>query len=321
QTILQAKPKSMRIRFDGRLAPGTESKDLILHLIGRLGAQSGIGYAAEFTGDVIRDMSVESRLTLCNMGVEFSAKYVFVPPDDKTFAYLEGREYSPKGAAWDRAVAHWRALASDEDAVFDREERFDCTGLAPQVTWGISPQHVAGIGDRVPDPADAVDAEARQSMERALAYIGLAPGTPLAGVPIEAAYIGSCTNARLSDLRAAAKLLEGRRVADGVQAVCVPGSTSVKRAAEAEGLDRIFIAAGFEWHESGCGLCGGMGNPRFAGRRVISTTNRNFENRQGRGARTHLASPLTVAASALSGRIADPRPLHATQTPRSSTGN
>ena len=233
----------------------------------------------------------------------------FVPPDDVTIAYLKGSEFSPKDAAWDEAVTYWKTLPSDAGAVFDREVTVQCDSLEPQVTWGISPQQVGGVGALVPNPAEAVDQEARQLGERALGYMQLQAGVPLLGVPIDVAYIGSCTNARLSDLRAAAAVLKGRRVKDGVQAICVPGSTPVKRAAEAEGLDKIFIAAGFEWHESACGFCGHIGDNRFANLRVISTTNRNFEGRQGPLTRTHLASPATVAASALAGCIADARSL------------
>ncbi len=255
----------------------------------------------------MRALPVEGRLTLCNMAIELQAKYGFVPPDDTTIEYLAGREFAPKGAAWDQAVAYWRTLPTDAGAAFDREVVVACDTLEPQVTWGISPQQVGPIGGRVPDPALAADGEARMLGERALAYMRLAPGVPLLGLPVDVAYIGSCTNARLSDLRAAARVLAGRKVKAGLTAVCVPGSTPVKRAAEAEGLDRIFKEAGFEWHESACGNCGHIGDDRFADKRVISTTNRNFEGRQGPKTRTHLASPATVAASALEGCIADAR--------------
>ena len=311
QTLPQVKPKAMRVRFEGALAPGVFAKDMILHLIGKIGANGGIGYAVEFAGSAVRALPVDGRLTLCNMAIEFSAKYGFVPPDDTTLDYLAGREFAPKGAAWDRAVAYWRNLPSDPGAVFDHEVTIDCATLRPHVTWGTSPQQVAPIDGRVPDPAEVADPGARALVERALDYVRLTPGTPIAGIAIDAAYIGSCTNARLSDLRAAAAVLKGRTVAPGVQAICVPGSTQVRRAAEAEGLDRVFRAAGFEWHESGCAMCGHMGNDRLADRRVISTTNRNFEGRQGPLTRTHLASPATVAASAVAGRIADARTLGA----------
>ena len=300
QALAQSRPKAMRVDFRGRLREGVYAKDMILALIGQIGAQGGIGYATEFSGSAVRALPIEGRLTLCNMSIEFSCKYGFVPPDDVTLEYLAGREFSPRGAAWDAAAAYWRALASDAGARFEREVTVDCDALEPQVTWGTSPQQVTAIGGQVPRPADAND-------EKALGYMRLAPGTPLAGLAIDVAYIGSCTNARLSDLRAAAAVLKGRKVRAGVQAVCVPGSTPVKRAAEAEGLDRVFKEAGFEWHESACGFCGHIGDDRFADLRVISTTNRNFEGRQGPGTRTHLASPATVAASAVAGCIADPR--------------
>jgi 3-isopropylmalate/(R)-2-methylmalate dehydratase large subunit len=282
---------------------------MILALIGQVGANAGIGYAAEFSGSAIRSLPIEGRLTICNMSIELQAKFGFVPPDDATIEYLAGREFAPKAAAWDRAVAYWRTLPSDPGAAFDREVSVDCDRLEPQVTWGISPQQVGPIGGCVPDPMHEADAEARMLAERALAYMRLTPGTPVMGLPIDVAYIGSCTNARLSDLRAAARVLEGRKVKPGIQAVCIPGSTPVKRAAEAEGLDRIFREAGFEWHESACGNCGHIGDDRFANLRVISTTNRNFEGRQGPKTRTHLASPATVAASAIEGCIADARRL------------
>ena len=307
QTLAQVKPKTMRVSFEGTPPAGVYPKDLVLALIGQIGANGGIGYAVEFAGPVIRDMPVEGRLTICNMAIEMQAKYGFVPPDETTIEYLHGREFSPKGEAWDRAVAYWRTLPTDPGATFDAEVVVDCTRIRPQVTWGTSPQQVAGVDARVPDPAAIDDPGTRQLLERALDYVKLAPGMPLAGIPIDAAYIGSCTNARLSDLRIAAQVLRGRKVAAGVTAICVPGSTEVRRQAEAEGLDRVFKDAGFEWHESGCSMCGHMGNDRLSDMRVISTTNRNFEGRQGPRTRTHLASPATVAASAIEGRIADAR--------------
>lgn len=307
QTLSQVKPKTMRINFEGKLPEGVFAKDMILHLIGKIGASGGIGYAVEFAGDAVRSLSVEGRLTLCNMAIEFSAKYGFVPPDEITYTYLKGRAFAPKGADWDKAVAYWRTLPTDPGAAFDHEVTIDCTQIEPQVTWGTSPQHVVPVTARVPDPAEASDAGTRSLMERALAYGGLQSGTPIGSVPIDVAYIGSCTNARLSDLRAAAAVLKGRKVSLDVVAICVPGSTTVKMAAEAEGLDKVFRDAGFEWLESGCAMCGSGGGDRLAGRRVISTTNRNFEGRQGSQTRTHLASPATVAASAIAGHIADAR--------------
>jgi len=309
QTLPQARPKAMRVSFDGRLPAGVFAKDMILALIAKVGAQAGIGYAVEYAGSAVRALPVEGRMTLCNMTIEFSCKYGFVPPDDATLEYLHGRPYSPAGERWELAAKHWLSLRSDDDARFGLEVAIDCNELQPQVTWGTSPQHAVGVSDRVPDPALMPDAEQRQLAERALGYMRLTPGTPLLGLPIDAAYIGSCTNARLSDLRAAAEVLRGRKVRPGLQAVCVPGSTPVKHAAEAEGLDRIFKDAGFEWRESACGLCASLGDSRFADMRVISTTNRNFEGRQGPATRTHLASPATVAASAVAGQIADARRL------------
>ncbi|MEZ5909115.1 MAG: 3-isopropylmalate dehydratase large subunit [Hyphomicrobiaceae bacterium] len=309
QTLPQSRPRTMRVTFDGGLGKGVYAKDMILALIGKEGANGGIGYAMELAGSAIRSLPVEGRLTFCSMAIEFSARTGFVPPDDTTFEYLAGREFAPKGAAWDAAVRYWRGLLSEDGAHYDKEVHIDASALRPHVTWGTSPEHVLGIEGRVPDPAAAPNAEVRRQHEKALSYIRLTPGEPIAGVPVEAAFIGSCTNGRLSDLRVAAGILKGRKVAEGVQAVCIPGSASVKREAEAEGLDKIFKAAGFEWHESGCGLCADMGNKRFADQRVISTSNRNFEGRQGPQTRTHLASPATVAASAVTGRITDPRPM------------
>jgi len=307
QTLAQVKPKTMRVNFEGALPAGVHPKDMILSLIGAIGAQGGIGYAVEFAGQAIRSLPVEGRLTLCNMGVEFSARYAFAPPDETTVQYLSGREYAPAGALWDQAVAYWRDLLTAPDAAFDREVTLDCAAMQPQVTWGSSPEQVIAVDLRVPDPADAGNADRRAAMQRALAYMRLTPGTPISEVPIEAAFIGSCTNSRLSDLREAAQVIRGRKVAQGIQAICVPGSSMVKAAAEAEGLDRVFQDAGFEWHEAGCSLCADMGNKRLADRRVISTSNRNFEGRQGPLTRTHLASPATVAASAIAGHIADHR--------------
>lgn len=303
QTLAQAKPKTMRVRFEGSLPDGVYAKDLVLALIGQLGANGGIGYAVEFAGDVIRKMPIEGRLTLCNMSVEFSAKYGFVAPDEVTFSYLKGRSYAPQGDAWDAAVTYWTSLRSDAAAVFDAEVVIDVSALRPQVTWGTSPQHVCAIDQCVPDPSEERDPQARSEAARALEYMQLQPGQSLAGLAIDVAYIGSCTNARLSDLRAAADILRGKRIKPGVQALCIPGSTPVKRAAEAEGLDQVFKDAGFEWHESACGFCGHIGDDRFANLRVISTTNRNFKGRQGPLTRTHLASPATVAASAIAGCI------------------
>lgn len=310
QTLRVVKPKSMRVSFDGRLPAGVTAKDMILALIARDSASGARGSVVEFAGDAVRALSVEARMTLCNMAVEFSAFTGLIAPDPATLDYLQGRPYAPKGGLWERACAAWRELRSDADAVFDAETRLDVAALAPMLTWGTSPQHAVGVDRCVPDPAGAADAATREAMEKALAYMDLRPGQALAGLPIDAAFIGSCTNSRLSDLRAAAAVLRGRKVAPGVQAICVPGSTQVKLAAEAEGLHRVFLDAGFEWREAGCSMCFFAGGESFGLRqRVVSSTNRNFESRQGPQTRTHLASPLTVAASAVAGCLADPRPL------------
>lgn len=307
QTLPLEKPKRMRVTFEGRPGFGVYAKDLILHLIGRLGAGAGAGHAVEYAGEAVRSLPVEGRMTLCNMSIEFSARMGLVAPDETTFAYLEGRAYAPTGAAWDRAVAEWRGLASDPDAAFDREEVIDAGEIAPQTTWGTSPQDTVAITDRVPDPADAPP-ERRPAMEKALDYMGLVPGTPMTGIPVQKVFIGSCTNSRLSDLRAAAEVVRDRRVAEGVRAMIVPGSTAVRLAAEAEGLDRVFRAAGFEWRESGCSMCVAVNGDLVApGERCVATSNRNFEGRQGPGARTHLASPAMAAAAAVAGRLADVR--------------
>ena len=305
QTLVQSRPRTMRVDFQGPLPAGVHAKDMILALIGRIGAAGGIGYAAEFAGEAVRQLSIEGRATLCNMAIEFQAKYGFVAPDTTTLDYLHGCTHAPRGVDWDAAAAYWLSLAGDLGARYDHEVSIDCSQLRPQITWGTSPEQVIAIDGRVPDPSIQPDAESRLEAARALDYMQLSPGMALVGLPIDVAYIGSCTNARLSDLRAAAAVLKGRRVREGLQAVCVPGSTPVKRAAEAEGLDRIFIDAGFEWHESACGFCGHIGDDRFKGLRTISTTNRNFKGRQGPGTRTHLASPVTVAASAIAGCITE----------------
>lgn len=310
QTLRVNKPRSMRVHFDGTLPPGTSAKDMILALIGRYTASGAQGAVVEFTGEAVRALSVEARMTLCNMAVEFSAFTGLIAPDAATLAYLERRPFAPKGETWAQACAAWAELHSDSDAVFDLELRLDVSALSPMLTWGTSPQHALAIDARVPDPAAQADPASRQAMDKALAYMELRPGQALAGLRIDAAFIGSCTNSRLSDLRAAADLLKGRRVAPGVMAICVPGSSQVKLAAEAEGLHQVFIDAGFEWRESGCSMCFFAGGESFGLRqRVISTTNRNFESRQGPQTRTHLASPVTVAASAIAGCIADPREL------------
>jgi 3-isopropylmalate/(R)-2-methylmalate dehydratase large subunit len=308
QCLVQRRPKRMRVSFTGTRGSGVAPKDLILYLIGRIGAAGGTGYAVEYAGEAIRALDVEGRLTLCNLSIELGAKMGMVTPDDTTFAYLAGRQFAPKGALWDQAVAAWRRLPSDDDASFEREETIDVGRIAPQVTWGTSPEQVIAVGERIPDPAGIADAGKRRQAEAALDYMGLTPGAPIAGTRVDVVFIGSCTNSRLSDLRAAAEVAKRGTVAAHVRAWVVPGSENVKRQAEAEGLDRIFRAAGFDWREPGCSMClaaNGETVPR--GQRSVSTSNRNFVGRQGPGARTHLASPAMAAAAALAGAIADVR--------------
>jgi len=308
--LVQTKPRSMRVRFEGNRLPGVTAKDMILYLIGMISADGGNGYAIEYGGEAIEALSIEERLTICNMSIELSARAGFVAPDAKTLDFLRGRPFAPQGQQWDAAARAWLDLRSDPDAQFDREVVVDCAHILPQVSWGTSPEHVIGIGERVPDPDKAETPREQASMRRAQSYMQVAPGEELAGLPIDAVFIGSCTNSRISDLREAASILKGRHVAPGLMAICSPGSGATKRQAEAEGLDRIFIDAGFQWREPGCSLCmsGGAGGEAFPEHaRVLSSTNRNFENRQGRNVRSHLSSPATVAASAVAGRITDPR--------------
>ena len=307
QTLIQRKPKTMRVNFSGTLHKGVYAKDLILYFIGRHGNAVGTGYAVEYAGPAIRALPIEGRMTICNMSIEFGARSGLIAPDDATFAYLAGRPFAPAGALWDRAVADWRRLPSDEGARYDREIDIDCSAITPQITWGTSPQDVVAVDGLIPDPANA-EPERREPMQNALNYMGLKPGMAMEGLKIDYAFIGSCTNSRLSDLQVAASILRGRKVAEGVTAFIVPGSTQVKHAAEAAGLDRVFIDAGFEWRESGCSMCQTLGGDSVPpGLRSISTTNRNFEGRQGPQARTHLASPAMVAAAAISGHIVDTR--------------
>ncbi|MCG8559509.1 MAG: 3-isopropylmalate dehydratase large subunit [Hyphomicrobiales bacterium] len=310
QTIIQKRPKTMRVTFDGDLALGVTPKDMILHLIAKISAAGGDGYAVEYAGSAIRGLPIEGRLTICNMSIEMGAKVGMVAPDDKAFDYLHGRPYTPKDAAWDGALAHWRTLASDDDAGFDREVEIDVARIEPQITWGTSPEHTIPVGAAIPDPAAAPDAGKQQAWQAALDYMGLEPGRPIAGTPVDRVFIGSCTNSRLSDLRAAAEIARGRRVSDRVTAWVVPGSQIVKRDAEAEGLDRVFREAGFEWREPGCSQCvAANGEVVAPGERSVSTTNRNFVGRQGPRARTHLASPAMAAAAAIAGEITDVRRL------------
>jgi 3-isopropylmalate/(R)-2-methylmalate dehydratase large subunit len=309
-TLRVTRPKTMRVMVDGRLGAGVTAKDLALHLLARFGSAGARGHIVEYAGEAVRALEVEGRLTLCNMATEFSAFSAIVAPDEQVFDYLEGRPYAPRGEAWAQAVADWRTLASDGDAVFDAELAIHAADVVPMVTWGTSPQHAVPIGRTVPSHAEIADRETPEAHARALEYMGMAAGAALGGQPIAAAFLGSCTNSRLSDLRRAAAILKGRHVAAGVRAICVPGSGSVKAAAEAEGIDCIFLDAGFEWREPGCSMCFFAGGESFGPQeRLITSTNRNFESRQGPGTRSHLASPETVAASAILGRIAAPSEL------------
>jgi 3-isopropylmalate/(R)-2-methylmalate dehydratase large subunit len=308
QTLWQRKPRTMRITVDGRLGAGVSAKDVILAIIARISAAGGVGHALEYAGAVFRAMSMAERMTVCNMSIEAGARCGMVAPDETTYAWLKGRPFAPAGAAWERAVAYWTTLPSDADAAFDREVRLDGAEIAPTVTWGTSPQDALPITGRVPDPAAAADAGRRASLERALAYMGLSAGMALTDVTVDRVFIGSCTNSRLEDLRAAAAVAKGRHAV--VPAWIVPGSGLVKEAAEREGLDRIFREAGFEWREAGCSMCVGMNGETAREReRVASTSNRNFEGRQGKGARTHLMSPAMAAAAAVTGRLTDVRQL------------
>ena len=310
QTLVYSVMRSMRVNVRGRLGAGVTAKDLVLALIGRIGAAGATGHVIEFTGEAISALGVEGRLTLCNMSVEAAARGGIVAPDDTLFEYLHGRPLVPAGARWDAALAAWRGLRSDDEAVFDAEVWLDAGAMAPMVTWGTSPDQGTTIDAAVPDPAGESDATKRRSLARALEYMGLVPGQRLDGLPISHAFIGSCTNGRLDDLRDAARVLRGRRVAPGVRAMVVPGSTAVHAQAEAEGIARVFLDAGFEWRQAGCSMCVAMNDDHLeAGDRCASSTNRNFEGRQGAGARTHLMSPAMVAAAAVSGAITDVRRL------------
>lgn len=305
-TLRVSRPGTMRVTFSGQLGPGVTAKDMALALIATHGASGGKGHAIEFAGEAVAALDLEGRLTLCNMAAEFGAMTAFVAPDQIVFDYLKGRRYAPRGPAWNAALAAWRLLTTDPGAVFDREIVMDANTIAPMMSWGVSPQDSVPID--APIPAPIPTSPDATSSARALDYMALAPGQRLLGTPIDAAFIGSCTNSRLADLRRVAAIVRGRHVASGITAIIIPGSSAVRRAAETEGLDRIFIDAGFDWRMSGCSLCFYAGGDGFApGARVISSTNRNFEGRQGPGVRTHIASPETVAASALAGAIADPR--------------
>jgi len=310
QTLLLQQSKTMEIRVEGTLGYGVSPKDVILAIVGKVGAAGGTGFVAEYTGSVIRAMSVEGRLTVANMAIEHGARSGLIAPDETTFAYLKGRPMAPSGEAWDKAVAWWRTLPSDPAAAYDKTVLLDATDIAPALTWGTSPEDVVPITGTVPEPDSFADPSKQAAARKSLDYMGLTPGTRLQDVAVQHVFIGSCTNSRIEDLRAAASVADGRRVADGVRALVVPGSGLVKRQAEAEGLDRIFTAAGFEWREPGCSMCLAMNPDKVpAGERCASTSNRNFVGRQGPGARTHLVSPAMAAAAAVTGRLSDVRDL------------
>ncbi len=310
QTLLQRRPKTFEVRVDGALHPGVTAKDIILSLLSRIGIGGGNGHVFEYRGAAIRGLGMEGRMTICNMSIEGGARAGLVAPDDTTFDYVHGRAHAPSGAAWEAAVERWRTLPTDDGATFDRSITLDAGDLAPMVTYGTNPGMGFAITERVPDPDRLADATQRDSLRAALSYMALAPGEPILGRPIDVVFVGSCTNSRISDLREAARLLRGRRVADGVRMLVVPGSTEVKRQAEAEGLAQVFREAGAEWREAGCSMCIAMNGDQLApGQYSVSTSNRNFEGRQGQGGRTFLASPLTAVASAVTGRLSDPRAM------------
>ncbi|HVP67094.1 MAG TPA: 3-isopropylmalate dehydratase large subunit [Anaeromyxobacteraceae bacterium] len=310
QCLLQNRPRTYEVRVDGRLPRGVSAKDVILALIAKIGVGGGTGHVFEYTGSAIRALDMEERMTVCNMSIEGGARAGMVAPDDATFQYLAGREFVPKGAAWERALSRWRALPSDPGSRFDRSVALDAQALEPMLTYGTNPGMAIPVTGQVPDPARAADAAQRSALEKALAYMGLRPGAPLLGHPVQVVFIGSCTNGRISDLRAAASILKGRKVAGNVRVLVVPGSQAVKRQAESEGIDRIVEAAGAEWRNPGCSMCIAMnGDQLEPGQYAVSTSNRNFEGRQGKGGRTLLASPLTAAAAAVTGKVTDPRTL------------
>ena len=310
QVMAMKRPKRMLVRLDGKLPSHVTAKDVALKIIAEIGVAGARGHVVEYAGSVIRSMPIEQRMTLCNLNIEMGGRSGFVAPDEMTFQWIAGRPYAPQGAMWDRAMEHWRTLKTDDGAEFEREVVLDCDDLDPQITWGTDPSMVLGISERVPDPSTTADQGRKAAIQGALTYMGLTPGMMLAGLPVNRVFIGSCTNARLPDLQVAADIVRGHRVADGVIAMVVPGSSAVKREAEAAGLDRVFRDAGFFWGESGCSMCaGGNGDRGEPGERIVSTTNRNFEHRQGTRVRTHLVSPATAAATAITGRIADVRQL------------
>jgi 3-isopropylmalate/(R)-2-methylmalate dehydratase large subunit len=315
QTLLQRDPKTYEVRVDGRLTPGVSAKDIILNLISRIGVGGGTGHVFEYTGEAIRGLTMDQRMTVCNMSIEGGARAGLVAPDDTTFEYLHGRKHAPQGEAWDAAVARWRTLPTDEGAIYDKQITIDADVLEPMVTYGTNPGMGIPISSRVPSPADQADPGQRRALEHALEYMDLQPGQPILGQKVDVVFVGSCTNGRISDLRLAASVLKDRHVADGVRLLVVPGSDEVKREAEREGLAEIFKAAGGDWREAGCSMCIAMnGDQLTPGQYAVSTSNRNFEGRQGKGGRTFLASPLTAAASAIAGVVADPRRLPGIET-------
>jgi 3-isopropylmalate/(R)-2-methylmalate dehydratase large subunit len=312
QTLIQAPAKNMRINVKGALPASVTAKDLILHIIGTIGTAGGTGHVIEFAGEAVRGLSMEGRMTMCNMAIEAGARAGMVAPDETTFEYLKGLPMAPKAGVWEQAVNYWRSLPSDPDAVYDTEVEINVADIAPQVTWGTSPQDVVPIDGKIPDPAAEADEGKRAAIERSLAYMGLTAGTPISEVLVDKVFIGSCTNSRIEDLRAAAAVAKGRKVAGNVTALVVPGSGLVKEQAESEGLDQVFIDAGFEWREAGCSMCLAMNADKLEpGERSASTSNRNFEGRQGRGGRTHLVGPAMAAAAAISGHLADVRQFSA----------
>jgi 3-isopropylmalate/(R)-2-methylmalate dehydratase large subunit len=310
QCLLQTRPKTMEVRVEGKLAPQVTAKDIILALIAKIGTAGGTGYVIEYTGSAIRALDMEARMTVCNMSIEGGARAGMIAPDDKTFEFLAGREFAPKGAAWDEAVAKWRTLPSDEGATYDRLVEIDANTLEPMITYGTHPGMAVPITKALPKSSDFASASERAAFEKAMLYMGLEEGKPLIGQKVDVVFVGSCTNSRMSDLRAAASILKGRHVANGVRVLVVPGSQQIKKQAEAEGLDQIFRDAGAEWREAGCSMCIAMNGDQLSpGQYAVSTSNRNFEGRQGKGGRTFLASPLTAAASAITGKVTDIRSL------------
>lgn len=310
QTLVQSPAKNMRITVKGTLPKGVNSKDVVLAIIGKIGTAGGTGHVIEFAGDAIRTLSMEARMTICNMSIEAGARAGLIAPDETTFEYLKGRPYAPKGAAWEQAVAYWKTLPSDDAAIYDTEVELDAAEIVPQVTWGTNPEEVIPITANIPDPEQLTDPVRKAKIVRSLEYMGLKAGVPISEVKIDRVFIGSCTNGRLEDLRIAAGVVKGRKIADGVNAIVVPGSGVVKDLAEEEGLDKIFLEAGFEWREPGCSMCLAMNADRLEpGERCASTSNRNFEGRQGRGGRTHLVSPAMAAAAAVTGHLTDVRDL------------